>query len=136
MTAISLSYCPITVGDVDAAIRFYRDALGLEVLNDVASHGHRWVAMGQSGPTASAIVLSDPAAGRSPEDGEALNALVAKGSGPGPFIFTSDDLGALFERASAAGAEVVQEPTIQPWGVRDCAFRDPAGNLVRVNQAA
>ncbi|MEA5052673.1 MAG: VOC family protein, partial [Propionicimonas sp.] len=85
MTDISLLYCPITVDDVDAAIGFYRDALGLEVTSDVASDGHRWVTLGSGGPTGPALVLSDPAAGRSPDDGEALHRLVAKGSGPGPY---------------------------------------------------
>ncbi|MDF1488037.1 VOC family protein [Tessaracoccus caeni] len=134
MTGISLSFCPITVDDVDASIAFYRDALGLEVTNDVASDGHRWVTLGQPGPTSTALVLSDPAAGRSPEDGEALHRLVAKGVGPGPYVFFADDLDALFERASTSGAEVLQEPMQQPWGVRDCAFRDPAGNHIRVNE--
>lgn len=132
---LSLQFCPITVADVDEAIGFYRDALGLTVLSDVASDGHRWVALGSAGPNAPALVLSDPAAGRSPEDGEALHRLVAKGSGPGPYVFFADDLDAAFERARTAGAEVVQDPMAQPWGTRDCAFRDPAGNLVRINQS-
>jgi predicted enzyme related to lactoylglutathione lyase len=135
MTGISLYYCPITVDDVDAAIGFYRDALGLEVTNDVASDGHRWVTLGSADPSAPALVLSDPAAGRSPEDGDTLHRLVAKGSGPGPYVFFANDLDATFERAQAAGAEVLQEPMAQPWGTRDCAFRDPAGNHVRINQA-
>jgi len=130
MTGISLYYCPITVDDVDAAIGFYRDALGLEVTNDVASDGHRWVTLGSADPSAPALVLSDPAAGRSPEDGDTLHRLVAKGSGPGPYVFFANDLD-----AQAAGAEVLQEPMAQPWGTRDCAFRDPAGNHVRINQA-
>ncbi|MFT4136742.1 VOC family protein [Microbacterium sp.] len=135
MTGIALSFCPITVDDVDAAIDFYRDALGLELLNDVASDGHRWVTLGSAGSAGPALVLSDPAAGRSPDDGEVLHRLVAKGSGPGPYVFFADDLAAVFERAQAAGAEVLQEPMDQPWGTRDCAFRDPAGNHVRINQA-
>lgn len=135
MTDISLAFCPITVGDVDEAIAFYRDALGLDVLNDVPAGEHRWVTLGSEGVTGPALVLSDPAAGRSPEDGDALHRLVAKGSGPGPYVFFAKDLDAVFERARQAGAEIVQEPTAQPWGVRDCALRDPAGNLVRINQA-
>lgn len=133
--SISLAYCPLTVDDVDAAIAFYRDGLGLPLVQDVASDGHRWVTLG--GPPAGAsIVLSDPAAGRSPSDGEVLHRLVAKGSAPGPFVFTSADLDTTFERLRAWGAEVLQEPIAQPWGVRDCAFRDPAGNHIRINQAA
>jgi catechol 2,3-dioxygenase-like lactoylglutathione lyase family enzyme len=136
MTDIALAYSPITVDDVDAAIAFYRDALGLELVNDVASDGHRWVSLGFPGQPGLTLVLSDPGAGRSPEDGEALHRLVAKGSGPGPLVFTTTDLDATFERVRAAGAEVLQEPIVQPWGPRDCAFRDPAGNHIRINQAA
>jgi catechol 2,3-dioxygenase-like lactoylglutathione lyase family enzyme len=136
MTDIALAYSPVTVDDVDAAIVFYRDALGLELLNDVASDGHRWVSLGFPGQPGLTLVLSDPGAGRSPEDGEALHRLVAKGSGPGPLVFTTSDLDATFERVRAAGAEVLQEPIVQPWGPRDCAFRDPAGNHIRINQAA
>ena len=132
---ISLQYSPITVDDVDSAIAFYRDVLGLEVRNDVANDGHRWVTLGFEGARHPEIVLSDPGAGRSPDDGDALHRLVAKGSGPGPYVFTADDLDAAFERAVAAGAEVLQEPKQQPWGPRDFALRDSAGNLVRVNQA-
>ena len=135
MTDISLMYCPITVDDVDAAIGFYRDALGLDLLNDVASDGHRWVTVGKPGQPGVALVLSDPGAGRSPDDGDALHRLVAKGSGPGPYVFFASDLDAAFERGRAGGAEVLQEPMDQPWGTRDCAFRDPAGNHIRINQA-
>jgi catechol 2,3-dioxygenase-like lactoylglutathione lyase family enzyme len=136
MTDISLSYSPLTVDDVDAAIQFYRDALGLELVNDVTSDGHRWVSLGFSGQPGLMLVLSDPGAGRSPEDGDALQRLVVKGSGPGPIVFNTSDLDATFERVRAAGAEVLQEPKVQPWGPRDCAFRDPAGNHIRINQAA
>ena len=134
MSTISLSYCPITVDDVDAAIAFYRDALGLKLVNDVASDGHRWVSFGFADQPGLALVVSDPGAGRSPDDGEALHRLLAKGSGPGPFVFSTDDLDATFERISATGAEVLQEPKQESWGPRDCAFRDPAGNHVRINQ--
>ena len=81
------------------------------------------------------VVLSEPGAGRSPEDGDSLHRLLAKGSLPGPLVFTTDDLDATFERVRAAGAEVLQEPIDQAWGPRDCAFRDPAGNHIRINQA-
>jgi predicted enzyme related to lactoylglutathione lyase len=135
MTNIDIQFFPVTVDDVDAAIGFYSDALGLDVLNDVASDGHRWVTIGVKGRPGPNLVLSDPGAGRSEEDGEALHRLVAKGSGPGPLVLTSSDLAATFDAAVAAGAEVLQEPMDQPWGPRDAAFRDPAGNLVRINQA-
>jgi catechol 2,3-dioxygenase-like lactoylglutathione lyase family enzyme len=135
MTTTALAYCPITVDDVEAAIPFYRDGLGLEIVNDVSYDGTRWLSFGFAGQTGLAVVLSDPAAGRSPEDADALLRLVVKGSGPGPYVFTTDDLDATFERLRALGAEVLQEPIAQDWGPRDCAFRDPAGNHVRINQA-
>jgi catechol 2,3-dioxygenase-like lactoylglutathione lyase family enzyme len=136
MPNISLAFCPITVDDVDAAIPFYRDGLGLEIVNDVAYDGHRWLSFGFPGQPGLAVVLSDPGAGRSPDDSDALERLVVKGVGPGPYVFLTDDLDATFERLRASGAEVMQEPIEQSWGPRDCAFRDPAGNLVRINQAA
>ncbi|TQJ31402.1 VOC family protein [Microbacterium sp. SLBN-146] len=134
MTTISLAFCPITVDDVDAAIPFYRDGLGLEIVNDVSYESHRWVSFGLPQQAGLAVVLSNPQAGRSPEDGEALERLVVKGSAPGPYVFSTDDLDATFERLRASGAEVLQEPIAQDWGPRDCAFRDPAGNHIRINQ--
>ncbi|GAB2834688.1 VOC family protein [Microbacterium insulae] len=134
MTSISLAYCPITVDDVEAAIPFYRDGLGLEVVNDVAYDGHRWVSLGFAGQEGLSLVISDPIAGRSPEDGESLERLVVKGSGPGPYVFSTSDIDATFERLRSFGAEVLQEPMEQSWGPRDCAFRDPAGNHIRINQ--
>ncbi len=130
---ITLTATPITVDDVDAALGFYRDALGLDVKLDVPNGEFRWVTLGAPDSEAN-IVLSQPGAGRSPEDGEALHRLVAKGV-MGPYIFTVADLDATFERVAASGAEVLQEPVKQPWGPRDCAFRDPAGNLIRINAA-
>ncbi len=130
-----LSVCTmfIPVDDPDAALGFYRDALGLEVRADVASEGFRWVTVGAPGQDVD-IVLSQPHGGRSPADGDALQALVSKGALQAA-IFRADDLAATFERLSAAGVEVLQEPTDQPWGVRDCAVRDPSGNMVRIQQA-
>ena len=133
--SISLQYSHITVNDPDESIPFYRDALGLEVLNDVASGGHRWVTLGSADQPGVEIVLSDPHAGRSQRDGDALQELVNKGS-LGPIVFRTEDLDAAFERVRASGAEVLQEPIDQPWGPRDCAFRDPSGNTVRILQAA
>jgi catechol 2,3-dioxygenase-like lactoylglutathione lyase family enzyme len=133
--SISLQYCPITVNDLDEALPFYRDALGLEVRNDVASGGHRWVTLGSDAQPDLQIVLSDPHAGRSQADGDALQELVVKGA-LGPIVFRTDDVDSAFERVRAAGAEVLQEPMEQPWGPKDCAFRDPSGNTVRISQAA
>lgn len=135
MSTVTLAYCPLTVDDVEAAIPFYRDGLGLAVVSDVFYDGTRWVSFGFPGQEGLALVVSDPGAGRSPEDADALTRLVVKGSGPGPYVFTTDDLDATFERLRACGAEVLQEPIAQDWGPRDCAFRDPAGNHVRINQA-
>ena len=130
---ISLQYCHITVNDVDESLAFYRDALGLEVRNDVASDGFRWVTLGSAAQPDLEIVLSEPHAGRSQADGDALQELLTKGVLP-MSVFRTDDLDAAFERVRASGAEVLQEPVDQPYGVRDCAFRDPAGNMLRFNQ--
>ncbi|MGP6171665.1 VOC family protein [Microbacterium sp. A204] len=121
--------------DADAAIGFYRDLLGFEVRNDVGYENMRWITVGPVGDSTS-IVLHPPAAdpGISDEERETIMTLVAKGV-YGAVTLSTDDLEVLFERMEAAGADIVQEPTDQFYGVRDCAFRDPAGNLVRVNQA-
>ncbi len=131
---ISLQYCHITVNDVDESLAFYRDALGLEVRNDVASDGFRWVTLGSAAQPGLEIVLSEPHAGRSQADGDALQELLTKGVLP-VSVFRTDDLDAAFERVRASGAEVLQEPIDQPWGPRDCAFRDPSGTTVRISQA-
>ncbi len=130
---ISVSTMFITVDDPDAALGFYRDALGLEVRMDVSSDGFRWVTVGAPGQDL-AVVLSQPHGGRSQTEGDQLEELVTKGALQAA-IFATDDLDATFEKVRASGAEVLQEPTSQPWGARDCAFRDPAGNLVRIAQA-
>jgi catechol 2,3-dioxygenase-like lactoylglutathione lyase family enzyme len=132
---ISLQYTNITVSDVDEALAFYRDALGLEVQQDVSSGGHRWVTLGSDAQPGLGIVLSDPHAGRSQADGDVIAELLAKGVLP-MLVFTSDDVDGLFETVQASGAEVLQEPTDQGWGPRDCAFRDPSGNTVRISQAS
>ncbi|NUW46960.1 VOC family protein [Nonomuraea rhodomycinica] len=130
---LSLKYCHITVNDVDESLGFYRDALGLEVRNDVASGGFRWVTLGSPDQRDPEYVLSEPHAGRPQADGDALQELLVKGVLP-MIVFSTDDLDAMFERVRASGAEVLQEPIDQPWGPRDCAFRDPSGNLVRFQQ--
>lgn len=130
---IALQYCHITVNDVDEALAFYRDALGLDVRNDVGAGGSRWVTLGFPGLQVPELVLSDPHAGRSQADGDALQELLTKGV-LSMVVFCTDDLQATFDRVQASGAEVLQEPIDQPWGVRDCAFRDPSGNLVRISQ--
>jgi catechol 2,3-dioxygenase-like lactoylglutathione lyase family enzyme len=129
---VTLAATFISVQDPDAALEFYRDALGFEVRLDVSNEGFRWITVGAPGQDVD-IVLSQPHGGRSQADGDALLALVTKGALQAA-IFRTDDLDATFEKVRASGAEVLQEPTSQPWGVRDCAFRDPSGNLVRIQQ--
>ena len=131
--AATVSAMFIQVNDPEAALGFSRDALGLEVRNDVASDGFRWITVGAPGQDLD-VVLSQPHGGRSQTEGDALLSLVTQGSLQAA-IFRADDLDATFERLRESGAEVLQEPASQPWGARDCAFRDPAGNLVRIAQA-
>jgi catechol 2,3-dioxygenase-like lactoylglutathione lyase family enzyme len=131
--SVTVSTMFIPVHDPEAALPFYRDALGLEVRNDVQRGGFRWITVGAPGQPVD-IVLSQPHGGRSEADGDALLELVTKGSLQAA-IFAADDLDATFERIRASDAEVLEEPTTQPWGVRDCAVRDPSGNLVRIAQA-
>ncbi|MGC1419375.1 MAG: VOC family protein [Acidimicrobiales bacterium] len=129
---VNLAAMFILVHDPDEALGFYRDALGLEVRADVASEGFRWVTVGGQGQDVN-IVLSQPHGGRSQAEGDELLSLVTRGSLQAA-IFSSDDLDATFEKVRASGAEVLEEPTSQPWGVRDCAVRDPSGNLVRIQE--
>ena len=131
---ISLKFTNLTVNDVDEALEFYRDGLGLEVQNDVTSGEFRWVTVGSPDQPGLGIVLSAPHAGRSQADGDAMQELLTKGVLP-LWVFRVDDVDAAFEKLRASGAEVLQEPMDQGWGPRDCAFRDPSGNVVRIAQA-
>jgi catechol 2,3-dioxygenase-like lactoylglutathione lyase family enzyme len=132
---VSLSGVHVTVDDPDAALVFYRDTLGMTVRNEVANDGYRWITLVTDSQPEIQIVLSQPHAGRSQEDGDALAALLAKGALP-MIQIRCDDLDATFDKvAAAAGVEVLQEPAKQFWGVRDFAVRDPAGNMLRVEQA-
>ena len=131
--AVNVSAMFVPVHDPEAALAFYRDALGLEVRMDVENQGFRWVTVGAPGQDLG-IVLFQPHGGRSQAEGDALTALMTQGSLQAA-IFESDDLDSTFEKVRASGAEVLQEPASQPWGARDCAFRDPSGNLVRIAQA-
>jgi predicted enzyme related to lactoylglutathione lyase len=133
---ITLSQCFIAVDDHDAALAFYRDVLGLEVRNDVGFEGMRWVTLGSPAQPDVSIVLEPPLAdpGASAADRQAMAELLAKGL-LRAVIFATDDCDATFERVRAGGAEVLQEPIDQPYGVRDCAFRDPSGNELRFTQA-
>ncbi len=129
---LSLSTCFVLVHDPDLALAFYRDKLGLELRNDVARDDFRWITVGAASQPGVGIVLTNYLNG-SPADRDALAALIAKGALNGVHFHT-DDLDATFEQLRSSGAEIVQEPTDQPWGTRDCAVRDPSGNMVRIDQ--
>lgn len=121
--------------DPDAALAFYRDTLGFEVRGDVGYAGMRWITVGPTGRPATSIVLHPPAAdpGVTEDERRMIAEMMAKGT-YGSILLATTDLDGTFERLVAGGAEVVQEPTLQPYGVRDCAFRDPAGNLLRIQE--
>lgn len=129
---ITFSRCFVQVHDADLALKFYRDALGLEVRNDVANEGYRWVTVGAASQPGVELVLTNYVNG-SPADNEVVAGLLAKGALNGVH-FHADNLDEAFAKIKAAGAEIVQEPTDQPWGARDCALRDPSGNLIRIDQ--
>ena len=120
--------------DPDAALTFYRDALGFEVRNDVGYGRMRWITVGPAGG-GTTIVLHPPAAdpGITDDERRTIAEMMAKGT-YGIITMSTDDLDRTFAEIEARGAEVVQEPTDQPYGIRDCAFRDPAGNLIRINE--
>jgi catechol 2,3-dioxygenase-like lactoylglutathione lyase family enzyme len=127
------SFLPHT--DPDASLGFYRDVLGFEVRNDVGYQGMRWITVAPPGQPDTSIVLHPPAAtpGLTDDERRTIFELMAKGSFFGVNLATKD-LDATFEKLEASGTEVVQEPTDQPYGVRDCAFRDPAGNMIRIQE--
>jgi len=132
--SLTLATTFILVEDPETALGFYRDALGLEVRMDVSNEGFRWVTVGAPGQDDVSIVLSQPHGGRSKIEGDELLSLVTRGSFQAA-IFKTDDLEGTFKRVKASGADILEEPTDQPWGVRDCAVRDPSGNLVRIQAA-
>jgi predicted enzyme related to lactoylglutathione lyase len=121
--------------DPEAAVAFYRDALGWEVRNDVGYNGMHWITVGPVGQPGTSVVLYPPAAspGLTDEERRTIAEMMAKGT-YGSILLATKDLDGTFARVQAADAEVVQEPTEQPYGVRDCAFRDPAGNMVRIQE--
>jgi catechol 2,3-dioxygenase-like lactoylglutathione lyase family enzyme len=131
----SISTVHILVDDPDAALAFYRDTLGLSVKFQVEQGGFRWITLVSESQPEIGIVLSQPHAGRSQEDGDAIAAQLAKGE-LYPVHFRVDDLDESFAKiAETPGVEVLSEPASQPWGVRDAAVRDPAGNRLRIEQA-
>lgn len=131
---ITIHYAFLPHTDPEASLAFYRDTLEFEVRNDVGYEGMRWITVGPSNQSTS-IVLHPPAAdpGVTEDERRVIAEMMAKGTYAALTLATRD-LDGVFERLQASGAEVVQEPTDQPYGVRDCAFRDPAGNLIRINE--
>ncbi len=131
--SISASFLPHD--DPDAALGFYRDMLGFEVRNDVGYGGLRWITVGPVGQPDTSIVLSPPFAspGITDDERRTISEMMAKGT-YGILILSTPDLDATFSQLAASGADIVQEPIEQPYGIRDCAIRDPAGNLIRINE--
>jgi uncharacterized glyoxalase superfamily protein PhnB len=132
---ITINYAFLPHTDAEAALGFYRDVLGFEVRKDVGYEDMRWLTVGPPGQPGTSIVLHPPAVdpGLSDDERRTILGLIAKGS-YGALTLASDDLDALFEQLAAAGVDIVQEPIDQDYGVRDCAVRDPSGNLLRINQ--
>jgi catechol 2,3-dioxygenase-like lactoylglutathione lyase family enzyme len=131
--SIQASFLPHS--DPEESLAFYRDTLGFELRQDVGYGGMRWLTVGPKGQPGTSIVLYPPGAdpGITDDERRTITEMMAKGTYAIIVLATADLQGA-FDRMQASGAEVVQEPTDQPYGVRDCAFRDPAGNLIRINQ--
>jgi predicted enzyme related to lactoylglutathione lyase len=130
---IHASFLPQT--DPDASLEFYRDTLGFEVRNDVGYGGMRWITVGPADQPGTSVVLYPPAAspGITDDERRTIAEMMAKGTFA-MLLLATTDLDGAFERVQASGAEVVQEPTEQPYGVRDCAVRDPAGNMIRIQE--
>jgi catechol 2,3-dioxygenase-like lactoylglutathione lyase family enzyme len=121
--------------DPDAALAFYRDTLGFEVRNDVGYEGMRWITVGPPGQPGTSVVLFPPEAtpGLTDDERRTIEEMMAKGS-YGMLVLSAKDLDSTFEQLQARDVEIVQEPTDQPYGIRDCAIRDPAGNMIRINE--
>ena len=132
---ITIHTTPLPHDDPEASLAFYRDALGFEVRTDVGSGRMRWITVGPPGQPGTSVLLAPPAAdpGVTEDERRTIAEMMAKGT-YGWILLATADLDGTFERVQAGGAEVVQEPTQQPYGVRDCAFRDPAGNMVRIQE--
>ncbi|WP_024357726.1 VOC family protein [Leucobacter chironomi] len=132
---IHVTFLPHT--DPDASLAFYRDVLGFDVRNDVGYEDMRWITVGPPNQPDTSIVLTPPAIdpGLTDDERRVVRELVAKGA-YASVVFATDELQPLFEKVEASGVDVLQEPMDQDWGARDFAFRDPAGNTVRVQQLA
>ncbi|HBF80159.1 MAG TPA: glyoxalase [Streptomyces sp.] len=132
---ISIHTAALPHDDPDASVAFYRDILGFEVRSDVGKGSMRWITVGPVGRPDTSILLAPPAAdpGITDDERRTIAEMMAKGT-YGWILLATHDLDATFEEVQSKDAEVVQEPTEQPYGIRDCAFRDPAGNLIRIQE--
>ncbi|QTI46734.1 MULTISPECIES: VOC family protein [Streptomyces] len=132
---ISIHMSTLPQDDPDAAVAFYRDVLGFEVRSDVGQGKMRWITVGPAGQPGTSILLAPPAVdpGVTEAERRTIAEMMAKGT-YGWILLATKNLDSTFEKIQAGDAEVVQEPTEQPYGVRDCAFRDPAGNLIRIQE--
>ncbi|MDL9935937.1 VOC family protein [Gordonia sp. ABSL1-1] len=135
--SISIHSSFLPQNDPDAALTFYRDVLGFEVRNDVGYNGLRWITVGPAGQPDTSIVLYPPTAtpGITDDEQQVIAEMMAKGTFAS-LLLAADDLDATFAAVQSTDAEIIQEPTDQPYGVRDCAVRDPAGNMIRIQQKA
>ncbi|WP_026124525.1 VOC family protein [Nocardiopsis baichengensis] len=133
---ITIHTTPLPHVDPEESVAFYRDVLGFEVRSDVGQGTMRWVTVGPAGQPGTSILLAPSAVdpGLTEDERRMISEMMAKGT-YGWILLAAPDLDGVFEKVVSRGAEVVQEPTDQPYGIRDCAFRDPAGNLVRIRQA-
>jgi catechol 2,3-dioxygenase-like lactoylglutathione lyase family enzyme len=129
---LTVSSCFVLVHDPDLALAFYRDVLGLDVRSDVARENFRWITVGAPAQPGVSIVLTNYVNGTA-ADQDTVAALLAKGALYGVH-FSTPALDDVFEKVRASGADIVQEPADQPWGIRDCSVRDPSGNLIRIDQ--
>ena len=132
---ITIRATPLPHDDPEASLAFYRDVLGFEVRSDVGSGKMRWITVGPSGQPGTSILLAPPSVdpGVTDDERRMIAEMMAKGT-YGWILLATKDLDATFEQVQASEAEVIQEPTDQPYGMRDCAFRDPAGNTVRIQE--
>ncbi|WP_030056688.1 MULTISPECIES: VOC family protein [Streptomyces] len=135
MSDITIHWTFLPHTDPEASLAFYRDLLGFEVRNDVGGGPMRWITVGPADQPDVSLVLEPPAAdpGITEDERRTITDMMAKGT-YARLVLGTPDLDGLFDRLKSGGAELVQEPTTQPWGLRDCAFRDPAGNLIRFNE--
>jgi uncharacterized glyoxalase superfamily protein PhnB len=132
---ITIQYTFLPHTDPEASLAFYRDTLGFEVRNDVGYEGMRWITVGPVDQPGTSVVLHPPAAdpGVTDDERRTIAEMMAKGT-YASIVLATNDVDGVFEQVQATGAEVAQEPIDQPYGVRDCAFRDPAGNMVRIQE--